>query len=73
MTENLYGLYLLVCFICIIISGIFTYFAIENFGEYIYGSIYKKSHLCKAILQFIYSGVCIYIFITLFNHFKQFI
>lgn len=73
MTENLFGLYLLLCVICIILFGVFTYAAIENFGECFDGNYYKKSHLCKAILQFIYSGVCIYIFINLFNHFKQFI
>lgn len=73
MTENLIGLYLLLCVVCVILFGILTYSAIEHFGEYFNSECYKKGHLCKAIFYFIYSGGCVYIFIILFNHFKQFI
>lgn len=73
MTENLFRLCLLLCVICAILFGILTYNAIEHFGEYFSSEHYKKSHLCKAICYFIYSGGCVYIFIILFNYFKQFI
>lgn len=73
MIDYLFVLYFLLCIICIILFGILSYNAIEHFREYFSSDCYKKSHLCKAIFYFIYSGGCVYIFIILFNQFKQFI
>lgn len=73
MIEYSFVLYFLLCVVLVIFFTILTYNTIEHFGEYFDSNCHKKGHLCKAILYFIYSGGCVYIFIILFNHFKQFI